>query len=144
MTDTKKLNMVLGILAVVILITSSVTFAYTLIPKGDTGIVIVNEVEYTWGELFDDIDLLNEFQTITFEIDGESYTGIRLSDIVNDTGLADPSAHQYRISASDGYQKDVSWENMLNGFLIEEEKKTVFPELTRSFWVTDVVSIEVV
>lgn len=135
MTDSKRLNMVLGILAVVILVTSSITFAYTLIPKGDTSIVIVNEVEYTWGELFDDVDLLNEFRTITFEIDGESYSGIRLSDIVNDTGLANPSAHQYKVYASDGYQKDVSWENMLNGFLTLEDKKTVFPGLTRSYWV---------
>jgi hypothetical protein len=136
--EMKRLNMILGVLAVVTLVTSCVTFAYTLIPQGDTTKVIVNDTDYTRNDIF------TYFGDVSFEANEDSYEGVRLSDVIIDTGLAKPGSHQYKIIASDGYQKDVTWEDMQNGFLVEDEFKTIFPGLTRSFWVRDVISIEVV
>ena len=138
MTDMRRLNIILGILAAVILVTSCATFAYTLIPQGDTTKVIVNGTEYTRNDVF------TYFGAVSFEANDESYEGVRLSDIIIESGLPNAASHDFRISASDGYQKDVSWDDMVDGYLVEEEFKTVFPELTRSFWVRDVISIEVI
>ena len=138
MTDMRRLNIILGILAAVILVTSCATFAYTLIPQGDTTKVIVNGTEHTRNDVF------TYFGTVSFEANDESYEGVRLSDIIIESGLPNAASHDFRISASDGYQKDVSWDDMVNGYLVEDEFKTVFPELTRSFWVRDVISIEVI
>jgi len=136
--EAKRLNMILGILAVAILVSSCAVFAYTQIPKGDTTKVVVNGTDYTRN------DIITYFGSVDFVANEQEFEGVRLSDIILDTGLASPSGYQYKISASDGYQKDVTWEDMQNGFLVEDEFKTVFPELTKSFWVTDVISIEVV
>ena len=137
-TDTKKFRMVLGALAATILIISCTAFAYSLIPKGDTSKVIVNDVEYTWAELFDD------FESESFEANGDDYLGIPIGRIINDTGLENPTSHQYRITGSDDYQKDVSWTDVENGYLVKDENKVVFPEKTRSFWVKNLVTIEVI
>ncbi len=138
MTDLKRLNLILGVLAAVILISSCAVFAYTLIPQGDTTKIVVNDTDFTRNDIF------TYFGSVGFDANDQSFEGVRLSDIIIDIGLVNPGNKQYKISASDGYQKDVTWDDMVNGFLVEDEFKTVFPELTRSFWVKDVVSIEVV
>jgi hypothetical protein len=48
------------------------------------------------------------------------------------------------VTGSDGYQKDVSWDNMMNGYLELKEKRAVFPALTKTFWVRDTITIEVI
>jgi hypothetical protein len=136
--DVKRLKLVLGIVAVVILAGSAAAYYYSQQPKGDVSKVVVNGQDYPWDTLY------QKFDAEDFATDEESLEGIRLSDIVNDTGLEDPGEHQYRVTGSDGYEKDVSWDDMTNGFLVKEGKRTVFPGLTRSFWVMDVISIEVV
>jgi len=136
--DTRRINTILGVLAAIILISSSATFAYTLIPKGDTTKVIVNGMDYTRNDIF------TYFGSVSFDAGDESYDGVRLSDIIIETGLLNAANHHYKITASDGYQKDVTWDDMSNGFFVEDEFKTVFPELTRSFWVKNVISIEVI
>ncbi len=142
MTDIKRLNLILGILAVLILVTSCAAFAYIMIPK-DTSMVVVNDVEYTWDELFEN------FQTTTFNAKDTSFEGILLSDIIYDTGLANPEGHQYIIASSD-YQKTVNWTSMVNGFLVREgngvvnDKITIFPGLPQQYWVYDVMTIEVI
>jgi hypothetical protein len=125
-------------MAVMILVSSCAAFAYSLAPRGDTTKVIVNDVEYTRNDVF------TYFGDITFEVDGDLFEGVRLSDIIIDSGLPNAVSHDYRIIGSDTYQKDVRWDDMVNGYLVEDEFKTVFPELTKSFWVSDVVYIEVI
>lgn len=136
--ETKSMNLMLGVLAAFILVSSSAAFAYTLIPRGDTTKVIVAGVGDTRNDVF------TYFASVDFEANGVQYEGVRLTDLIVDAGLPNAAAHDFRISASDGYQKDVSWDELVNGYLVEDEFKTVFPELTRSFWVRDLVSIEVV
>ena len=138
MTDVKRLNLILGVFAALILVSSCAVFAYSLVPRGDTTKLVVNDVEYTRNDVF------TYFGTLEFEANDQMYEGVRLSDLINDAGLPNAASHRYRIIAADTYQKDVSWDDLVNGYLVEEEFKTVFPDLTKSFWVRDVVSIEVV
>lgn len=128
----------MAVLAAIILAGSAAAFHFSLQPRGDTSKVVVNGRDCPWDVLFE------RFDAVGFTARGESYQGIRLSDILNDSGVDAPESHRYRVTGSDGYQKDFSWGDMLNGYLVREGKKTVFPELTKSFWVRDVVTIEVV
>lgn len=137
MTDSKGPNVVLAVTAACILVFSGAVYAWSLVPKGDTSIIIVNDSEFTWAGIYQD------FQCIDVEAAGKSYLGVKLSDIVNETGLADPGAHEYNVIGSDGYSKTVTWTDMQSGFLVEDDKIAVFPGLTRSFWVKGVVEIEV-
>jgi hypothetical protein len=138
MVETKRLNTILAILAAFIVAGSCVTYAYTLIPKGSEDKLVVNGVEYKWGDIF------VNFETAHFTANDQQYDGVRLSDIMNDAGISNPASHDYRISASDGYTKTVSWVNVESGYLVFEERKVVFPELTKSFWVKGVVTINAI
>ena len=138
MTDMKRLNMILGITAAVILVASCAAFGYSLVPKGDTSMVVVNDIEYSWDDLFSD------FETVTFVADEAEYEGVLLSSIVLDAGVVDAETRGYRIVGSDGYQKDVTWEDMSNGYLVMEDNVSIFPELTHSYWVKGVVGVEVI
>jgi len=109
------------------------------IKKVNTNTITVNDWLYTWDQPFDKLD------EVTME-DNESttHTGVRLSDLVNDTGLDGPETYAYNISAADGYYKEVSWENMTEGLLAKDGRRSVFPELEKKYWVSDIIEIEVV
>lgn len=130
--------MIMGILAVIILITSCAAFAYSQMPKSDAGLVVVNGVEYTWDAVFQNYDIQS------FTANDNDFEGVALVEIIADAGVQDPDIHAYRLTGLDGYQKDVQWSNFQNGYLIEEEHRAVFPDLTQSFWVKDLVKIEVI
>jgi hypothetical protein len=74
-------------------------------------------------------------------------TGWSLSDMVNYTGLTDPTAHNYTIIASDGYNKTVTWTGMMGGAVVEDGTKTVFASNTdfarKGYMVKNVVKIVV-
>jgi len=80
-------------------------------------------------------------------------TGWSLSDMVNYTGLSNPSAHNYTIRGywafdeKPWYNKTVTWTGMLGGALVEENMKTVFAGTTdfakKSYMVKHVVEIVV-
>jgi len=138
MEKNKMLKLVLAVVAILILAGSATALFFGSQPKGDTAKVVVNGKDYPWDSL------PQKFTPVKFTaVDGE-HEGIRLSDILNDTGLQDPGSHQYRVTGNDGYQKDVSWGDMTNGYLEVKEKRTVFPGLTKSFWVRNTITIEVV
>jgi len=138
MADARKLNMVLGIAAAVILIVSFSALAYTFVPQGDSAIVTINGVDYAWANIFDD------YGTHTFTANDLSYEGVYLQELVMDSGVQSPEAHTYRLTGQDHYQKDVSWNDIQNGYLTLAKHRAVFPGLTQSFWIRDLASIEVV
>jgi len=131
---THKINVPLGIVAIVMLVASLSVFAYTTMNKEDTDKITVNGKDYAWDDIFDDFE--------TTALDG--HEGILLSELVNDTGLKSPESHEYKVRGADGYFKTVSWDDMQNGLLVKEDKMTVFPEKTKGYWIKDVVEIEVV
>ncbi|MBA3045482.1 MAG: hypothetical protein KKH41_05945 [Candidatus Thermoplasmatota archaeon] len=138
MIEPKRLNLVLGAIAVAILLLSFTAYAYTLIPQGDPDVLVVNGIEYDWDAIFSD------FEMLSFEANGEQYEGISLEALILDAGIENPETHGYRFNALDPYEKDVTWNDILNGYLIETEHRSVFPKLTQSFWVRDLASIEVI
>lgn len=138
MSDAKKLNMVLAIIAVAILVLSFSAFAYTQIPKGDSDVLVVNGIDYAWDDIFADYEI-HQFTAIEQDFDGVS-----LEEIVLDSGVQNPETHSYRLTGIDGYQKDVNWNDIQNGYLTEDSHRAVFPNMTQSFWVRDLASIEVV
>jgi len=76
--------------------------------------------------------------------EGGEYTGISLADMINKSGVKDPETHKYKIIGSDGYSKTVEWEYVKNGVFLVEEKKAVFSDLPKQFWVRDIVEIKVI
>jgi hypothetical protein len=137
MTDSKRLNLVLGAVAVTILLFSFSVYAYTLVPKGNSEILVVNGIEYDWDSVFSD------FEVRTFTANDQDYQGISLEELILDSGVENPESHGYRFNGLDGYQKDVTWNDIQNGYLTLEHR-SVFPNLTQSFWVSDLASIEVI
>ena len=138
MTDANRLNTVLAIIAIIVLTLSFTAFAYTLVPKGDASLIVVNEIDYGWDAIFSD------FESENFVANEDEYIGVPISQIILDTGLENPETFEYKFIGLDGYQKDVSWDDVQNSYLVEDEHKVVFPNMTRSFWVRDLASIEVV
>jgi hypothetical protein len=140
MAERGKLNVILAIAAVAVLVGSGIALAMANAPHGDKNVLTINGHEYAWDRLKTD------FQTVNFTANGVQYGGIRISDLVNGTGLADPAGHSYElVSARDGYSKTVAWGDLLNGFLVYDyQQRAVFPERTKSFWVDTLGEINVV
>ena len=91
--------------------------------------------QYTWEQPFDSM-----FDTVS--INGTA--GIRLSDLVNHTGLATPASHNYTLRASDDYNKTVDWSDMESGILVQDGHQTLFEFLAKAYQVKDLVTIEAV
>ena len=138
MKDAKRLNTILGIVAVLILVLSFSAFAYSIMPKGDAELVVINDVEFSWDSILSDYDMVD------FTASDETLSGVSLEQLISDSGVVNPEAQSYRLIGLDGYQKDVTWDDVQNGYLVEQDHKVVFPHMTRSFWVKDLASIEVV
>jgi hypothetical protein len=138
MADAVKLNRILGIAAAIILLTSFGALAYTFIPKGDADAIRINGTDFAWTEVFAD------YETLAFTAAEQDFEGVSLEELVLDSGVTDPASHTYRLIGIDGYQKDVAWNDIQNGYLVLDKHRAVFPKLTQSFWVRDLATIEVV
>ncbi|MFW3145491.1 MAG: hypothetical protein ACMUIE_01610 [Thermoplasmatota archaeon] len=110
-------------------------------PLTDGDTITVNGKYWTWMQPF---DILEEAEM--YDNESNAYTGIRLSDLVNYTALENPQEHNYTIMSGDedGYEKEVTWNDMMNGLLVDDEHKTMFPHLRKSYWVKNVAEILVV
>ena len=99
----------------------------------------VNGWLYTWDQPFDKLD-----EITVQDNESNTYEGVPLSDLLNDTGLEDQATHNFTITASDDYSKNFTWDDMMNGILVKDGRKSVFPEKEKQFWVGNIVRIEVV
>jgi hypothetical protein len=138
MSEAKRLNTYLAVTAAAILAVSFGAFAYTLIPQGDADSVTINGTDFSWEGIFAD------YGTETFTAAERDFAGVPLEGLVIDSGVQNPETHTYRLTGLDGYQKDVTWNDIQNGYLTEEEHRAVFPNMTQSFWIRDLASVEVV
>ena len=100
-----------------------------------TDTLVVAGRQYTWEQPFDSM-----FEAVN--INGTD--GVRLSDIVNHTGLATPANCNYTLTASDGYNKTVDWSSMMTGILVLDGHKTVFEFLAKGYQVKDLAEIKAV
>ena len=105
---------------------------------GDNDTVItINGVEYTIHEIFEDF----ETSTITGSNEVE-YVGVPLAERMAQSGVEDVDSWQYKITANDGYVKEVTHLDIREGVLVEEDVMTVFVDLPGKYRVRDIVSIE--
>ena len=96
-------------------------------------------------------DIFKKCRIVSVEVNDKgvmkNYTGALLSDIINMSKIKNPEEHKYTIAGpgKEGglYQKTVEWNDMKNGILTED-KRTIFPNLPRAFWIKDVIKIEVI
>ena len=101
--------------------------------------ITINGNLYTWMQPFD------IFTSVLKSNDTDTLEGIQLSDLLNSTVIVDPQDHNYTISGDDGYQKEFTWDDMLNGILVNDiDKKVFFPDLDKEFHIRNIVEIEVV
>lgn len=105
----------------------------------NTSTLTVNGWLYTWDQPFDKLDEIE-----VTDNESVSYEGVPLSDLINDTGLVDQHTHNYTITAFDNYSKEFTWDDMMNGVLMMDEHRSVFPDKEKKFWVANIVMIEVV
>ena len=104
--------------------------------EDDGPVIIINDEEVTVSSIFDD------HSTMTLDIGGDTYEGVSLSLLVNESGLALPETYQYKITAEDGWNQDVTWNDMMAGIIVEDNTMTAFPGLPGKYRVKDVVKIE--
>jgi len=130
----RRTNVILGLIALLILTGSLGALVYNASTTGSTDVLTVCGKEYDWK------DLENRFETR----ESNGHSGILVSDLVVDSGFKDPEGKSIRFIGADGYQKEIPWASAGNGLIDVGEKKVVFPDLYKSFWVRDLVEIEVV
>ena len=124
------------ILAMIVLLIGifSTLFVHAAQINKDT--ILINDQEYTIDEIFS-ISASKVIQTD----EGEKH-GASLEDLITKASIDCTSCHDYTIKAKDGYQQTVSWDIMKKGILTKESK-VFFPDTAHSFWVYDVIEIEV-
>jgi hypothetical protein len=125
-------------MAVLLIGTFSTLYVHTTHSIGinDDTTIIINKVHYDLDTIFEN------YLPRTIQTDDGEYTGIALDELVINTGISCPSCHQYTHIASDGYKQTVSWKDMQQGVL-SKDKRVYFPDLAHSFWVRDIIEIEV-
>ena len=121
------------IIAFVIILIGAGSSAYVYVTTFDSEYIIINNQDYTMDQLL----FIGEHREF------ETFSGIALDDLIIKIGVPNPETHEYTITAADGYQKTVKWENMKNG-LLTEDKISVFSDLPKSFRVRDIIKIEVI
>jgi hypothetical protein len=129
-----RINLVLGIIALMIIIGSLSALVYNAANTRSTDILTVNGKDYDWETLESDFEIM-EFA---------GHSGIPVEDLLEDAGIEDPAGRSFRFIGADGYEKEVPFSDMENGMINTDEKKVIFPELAKAFWVRDLVEIEVV
>jgi hypothetical protein len=126
--------------AIIVLIIGSASAVYVHAVQSsqlnDPTTIIIN------NEIFQVDTIFNQFSNTTIVTDDGEKTGVKLSLLLLSTDLPCPSCHMYTMKASDGYQQTVTWDDMEKGVLTMQ-KRTYFPDLAHSFWIRDIISIEV-
>ncbi|KYK22999.1 hypothetical protein AYK21_03170 [Thermoplasmatales archaeon SG8-52-2] len=96
-----------------------------------------------YGRNFSLDQLFSDGVERTIETDEGEKTGISLEDIIINVGIGCVQCHDYTIKAKDGYQQTVSWDILKTG-IITDHNRVFFPDTAHSFWVRDVIEIEVI
>ncbi len=100
--------------------------------EGNALTIYINGTEYKVDELF------SSHSEITINASGKAYTGVSLSLLINESGLANPGSYQYSITATDGYHKNVTWGDMQKGVLVKENTMTAFSNLPKRYMIKNV------
>jgi hypothetical protein len=124
---------ILPLIAIALLITGCISSLYVYANTIDTQTITINNQEYTY----------NFIQSNTQPRTIETFTGIALDDFIIQTGLNEPSKHNYTLIGSDGYQKTINWDHLTNG-LLTAEGEAIFSNLPKAFRIRNIVEIKVI
>jgi len=124
------------ILAMSVLLIGIFSAIYVHATQVDKDTISINGHEYTIDQLFS----IGAVRTIKTD-EGEK-TGAALDDLMSKVGVSCLSCHSYIIKAKDRYQQTVSWDIMQTGILTDYGR-VYFPDTAHTFWIRDVVEIEV-
>jgi len=130
---------IIHILAISVIILGIISTVYVNAYKeanNNSNEIVINGQNYDISSIFSNI---NEIQIKT---DDGTKTGIPLNQLINFTQEKCPSCFKYQIIGSDGYKQTVNWEDMELG-IFTIDKIAIFPHLAHSFWVNDIIEIEV-
>lgn len=130
---------IVHILAISVIIIGAISTIYVNANNSEVKqneiIIIGNSLDISL--IFSDI---NEEQIYT---DDGIKKGIPLDELINLKGENCPSCFKYRLIGSDGYKQTVNWDDMKKG-IFTIDKIAIFPHLAHSFWVKDIIEIEVI
>ncbi len=71
-----------------------------------------------------------------------TFEGVTLTFVLEKAGVSQPEEHEYTFVGADGYKKTVSWIDLQEG-LITRERRVIFANLPRAFFIRNVIKIEV-
>jgi len=91
--------------------------------------------ETTWTELFAEID------EATFTDNNQDMTGIELVDVFEYAGFSDLGNATFTFVGVDGYEKSVNYTEVQAGYLVEEDNKTYFLNLSGQYRVKNIIRI---
>ncbi len=129
--EKKKFLILLAVILLAIGIGS--TLYVTLFKSSEkTEGLVVGEMEFSLNQLFGTLELVTV---------GE-HQGVALAEVINKAGIENPEEQKYTIIAEDGYKKMVEWESIQGGMLTRE-KRVVFSDLPKQYWIKNIVKIEV-
>ena len=131
MREKKKFLILLAVILLAIGIGSTL---YVTLFKGSekTEGLVVGGMEFSVDQLFGTLELVTV---------GE-HQGVALAEVINKARIENPEEQKYTIIAEDGYQKIVGWESIRGGILTRE-KRVVFPDLPKQYWIKNIARIEV-
>ena len=126
----------LPVFAIAVLLIGCFSALYVNAIEVDSKTIKINNEEYTINQIF---SLVNTRTIITDE--GEK-TGVALDDLIIKTGSICSLCNAYTFKSKDGYQQTVTWDYLKKGVLTQENR-IYFSDTAHSFWVRDIVEIEV-
>ena len=127
---------IIPVLAISVLLVGISSALYVNATQINTDLIIINGNKFTFNQLF----LLCKSRSI--ETDEGEKIGIALDDIIIKSGVICPTCHNYIIKAADKYQQTFSWDILKTGILTDY-CRVFFPNTAHTFWVSDVIEIEV-
>jgi hypothetical protein len=124
------------IIAMFVLLIGIFSTIYVNANQVERDTIKINGQNFTLNQIFSDgVEL-------TIETDEGEKTGIALESIIISAGVGFTNCYDYTIKAKDGYQQTVSWDILKTGILTDYGR-VFFPDTAHSFWVRDVIEIEV-
>jgi hypothetical protein len=127
---------IIPILAIGVLLLGIFSALYVNATQINKETITINGNEYTINQLF------SICKSRSIETDDGEKTGIALDDLMLKVGVSCPTCHKYIIKAEDKYQQTFSWDILKTG-LLTDYSRVYFPETAHTFWIRNVIEIEV-
>ena len=127
---------IIPIFAMIVLLIGISSTIYVHANQIEKDTIKINGQEFTMNQLFS-----MGAQRVVETDEGEK-TGISLDELIITVGVGCTDCHEYTIKAKDGYQQTVNWDILKTGILTDYGR-VYFPDTAHTFWVRDVIEIEV-